>query len=199
MKLQSLFAAVVALSFAQLSYAGPPVDPDADYDRFDGRGPSGKKVHVIEWEGNLEIHVYPKGSLSGLALKLDKKNKDKPVMVIGYRFDNAPKTQHIRRAILGIPLSENFKVYRDPKTDDYDKIIISNNGLSNQVVAFKLDPEPTQMYPEGHPALKTAAKEEKNSARKPAAEEESEVEDSSGPSVDEDGTIQPFYMKKKKR
>src|SRR6478672_2141360 len=71
---------------------------DDDYDRLDGVGRSGKKVNVIEWEGNLEVHVYPGGSLKGLALKLDKRNKDKPVMVIGYRFNDNPGVQLIRRA-----------------------------------------------------------------------------------------------------
>src|SRR5438045_1130880 len=99
---------------------------DDDYDRLDGKGASGKKVQVIEWEGNLEIHVYPAGGLAGLALKLDKRNKDRPVMVIGYRFDNSPKQQLIRRAILGINLREGFKAFRDPSADDYDKIVISN-------------------------------------------------------------------------
>src|SRR5437764_543896 len=65
---------------------GRQVEDDGKYDVLDGKGPSGKKVDVVEWEGNLEIHVAPKGSLRGLSLKLDKKNKDKPVMVIGYRF-----------------------------------------------------------------------------------------------------------------
>ena len=31
-----------------------------------------KRVDVIEWAGNLEIHVYPAGSLAGLGLKLVK-------------------------------------------------------------------------------------------------------------------------------
>ena len=25
------------------------------YDRLDGKGPSGKRVDVVEWEGNLEV------------------------------------------------------------------------------------------------------------------------------------------------
>src|SRR4051812_30563328 len=80
--------------------AGEGTD-SADYDRLDGMGSSGKKVQVIEWEGNLEIHVYPSGSLQGLSLKIDRANKERPVMVIGYRFDAAKKPL-IRRAILGI-------------------------------------------------------------------------------------------------
>ena len=83
--------------------AQPTSQKDDDYDRFDGTGKSRKKVNVIEWEGNLEIHVYPEGSLKGLALKIDEA-KGKKVMVIGYRFDTDPQEQHVRRAILGIGL-----------------------------------------------------------------------------------------------
>jgi hypothetical protein len=128
------------------------VDPDADYDRLDGSGKSGKTVQVIEWEDNLEVHVYPPGSLKGLALKIDRPSKGKKVMVLGYRFADAPKQQLIRRAILGISLTDGFKVYKDPTETEFDKIIISNNGLSGQVVGFALDPTPTQLYPDGYPA-----------------------------------------------
>jgi hypothetical protein len=131
--------------------------PDPEYDRLDGHGPSGKKVHVIEWEGNLEVHVYPRGSLSGLGLKLDQRNHSKPVMVLAYRFD-ASKPIY-RRAVLGINLREGFKAYRDESAEDYDKIIISNHGLSNQVASYKLDPTPTQLYPDGSPEL---AKQERD-------------------------------------
>jgi hypothetical protein len=129
-------------------------DPNSDgnYDRLDGVGKSGKTVQVIEWEDNLEIHVYPPGSLKGLALKIDHPSKDKKVMVIGYRFADNPKEQLIRRAILGISLREGFKTFKDPTETEFDKIIISNNGLSGQVVGFALDPAPTQLYPDGHPA-----------------------------------------------
>jgi hypothetical protein len=179
----SILLALVLLPFAALA-------EQDDFDRLDGTGASGKRVDVIEWEGNLEVHVYPKGSLKGLALKLDEKNKDKPVMVIGYRFDNAPKSQLIRRAILGIKLKEPLKTFRDPSADDYDKIIISNNGLSGQMQAFKLDPAPAQLYPDGHPAL--AKTEEK---RKPASKEEQRPV-YAPPKVDEDGRIQPFFLDK---
>ena len=53
---------------------------DSNYDRLDGVGASGATVNVIEWEGNLEIHVAPPGALHGLSLKLDTRNKSKPVM-----------------------------------------------------------------------------------------------------------------------
>lgn len=140
-------------SFAQ-SAAGAKKD---DYDRLDGTGKSGKRVDVIEWQGNLEIHVYPKGSIAGLAFKLDKRKKEKPVLVIGYRFDNQSTTQLIRRAILGIPLNEHFKVFEDKDTKEYDKVVISNRDLSSQYASFgKRDKEPTRLYPEGHPANQVA-------------------------------------------
>lgn len=122
------------------------------FDRLDGHGASGAKVDVIEWQGNLEIHAAPKGILKGLALKLDNRNKGQPVMVIGYRFRGDPGTQLIRRAILGIPLSDGFKTYQDPTEPDFDKIIISMNGLSSPLVAYRLDPAPTRLYPVGYAA-----------------------------------------------
>ena len=47
------------------------------FDRLDGTGPSGKTVDVIEWDGNLEIHVTPKTSLKGLGAKLDERTAGK--------------------------------------------------------------------------------------------------------------------------
>jgi hypothetical protein len=165
------------------------VDPDADYDRLDGHGPSGKKVNVIEWEGNLEIHVYPGGSLKGLALKLDEKN-GKKVMVIGYRFNDTPKQQLIRRALVSIPFSQGFHAYRDTTVSEYDKIIISNNGLSTQVAEYKLEPEPTQLYPDGHPAL---AKKDEGEERVPAsAAKPNQGSTDRHESQIEDGGIKPF-------
>jgi hypothetical protein len=146
----SLISATTHSLRADDSAADP--NSDGNYDRLDGVGKSGKTVQVIEWEDNLEIHVYPPGSLKGLALKIDHPSKDKKVMVIGYRFADNPKEQLIRRAILGISLREGFKTFKDPTETDFDKIIISNNGLSGQVVGFALDPAPTQLYPDGHPA-----------------------------------------------
>lgn len=152
------------------------------YDRLDGRGASGKRVDVIEWEGNLEVHVYPKGSLAGLALKLDRA-KSKTVMVIAYRFTNDPKKQLIRRAIIGIPFADQFKAYQSLKEPDFDKIVVSNNGLAD-LVEYKLDPEPKQLYPE-EPAKPT------ESPKAPLAVTPSTQRE---PSADEkdSGTIRPF-------
>jgi hypothetical protein len=207
-------------------------DPDPKFDRLDGTGKSRKRVDVIEWEDNLEIHVYPAGSLRGLALKLDKKpgSNDK-VMVIGYRFDNQPGEQLVRRAILGIPLREGFKVFKDPTADDYDKIVISNNGLARPLVAYRTEGEPGSLYPDGHPAnqrgVASSQQEEdrasdesqtkrqparasqrgerqfqKQVKRRPVAEEPADDYESEGDSrltetPEEDGRIQPFFMKRK--
>jgi len=181
-----------------MASTNPGQDPDPDYDRLDGKGYSGKKVDVVEWEGNLEIHVYPAGSLKGLALKVDKRNEDKPVMVIGYRFDNDPSKQLIRRAILGIELREPLKVYKDPAAQDYDKIVISNNGLASPLTAYRLDPEPRQLYPDGHPALAQsqgkgpAPLKYEPQARKPASAGRVRP----GMIDPDDGTIQPFFTRK---
>jgi hypothetical protein len=161
----------LALAFAfsigteHRAYSAGTVDPDADYDRMDGTGKSGETVQIIEWEGNLEVHVYPPGSLKGLAATLDMRNKAKPVMVLGYRFVNNPKQQFIRRAILGITMTNGFKAYKDPTEGEFDKIIISNNGLSGQVALFKLDPTPTQLYPEGYPGGTAVAKSNSGNGR----------------------------------
>src|SRR4051812_14727852 len=191
--LLSLVATLGVLSSIGLgagSFAAPPV-AEEDFDRLDGTGTSGKTVQVIDWEGNMEIHVYPKGSLKGLALKIDRKDKNKPVMVIGYRFGDNPSQQLIRRALMTMPLQEGFKTFKDPSEPEFDKIIISNNGLSGDLVAFKLDPEPKQLYPDGHPALaQTAAKKEE---RKPASKPVYAPQDTN---IDEDGRITPFGMGK---
>lgn len=204
--LTAVLACALTLTLPQALAGAPPAGDD--YDRLDGTGASGKKVNVVEWEGNLEVHVYPAGSLKGLALKLDKRNKDKPVMVIGYRFDSDPQKQLIRRAILGIDLREGFKAYRDPSSgSEYDKIVISNNGLSGDMIAYRLDPEPTQLYPDGHPALAQGPDGGKDGwnpgaaasgdKRKPASADSSEGSDNrpADPQVDDNGTIQPFFMK----
>jgi hypothetical protein len=123
-------------------------------------------------------------------------------MVIGYRFDNTPKPL-IRRAILGITMNDGFKAYRDNSADDYDKIIISNNGLSAPLVAFRLDPAPAQLYPDGvtAPGNGTAnvagspSGGSDNEARAPA-NAASAGQMSDDPMTDEDnGRIQPFYSK----
>lgn len=140
---------VLACLLSPARAAGPTED---DFDRLDGTGTSGKTVNVIEWEGNLEVHVYPAGSLAGLGLKLDHRDKNKPVMVLSYRFDHAPDRALVRRAILSIPLREGFRTYKDPSASDYDKIIVTNHQLPG-LLAFKADVEPKQLYPDGHPAL----------------------------------------------
>jgi hypothetical protein len=197
--LSSLLLVSHSIRAGEPGSASGPAESDADFDRLDGTGTSGKKVNVIEWEGNLEIHVYPGGSLKGLSLKLDKKNKNKPVMVIGYRFGGGNKPELIRRAILGVEFHEGFKAYRDTSSgSEYDKVIISNNGLSG-LVAMRLDPEMTQLYPDGHPALLAgkddSAKTSKIAEKRAPAAEGSESDDAPQ-GVDEDsGAIQPFFMK----
>ena len=160
----SLLALTAVLSTTAFSQSAMPKKDD--YDRFDGRGRSGKKIDVVEWENNLEIHVYPKGSVAELSLKLDKRNSKKPVMVLGYRFTNNQTQQHIRRAILGIPLSEGFQVFQDTTTDGYDKFIISNNTLQGRVVAYKYR-SPKFLYPQGHPMRKDAKNNDRAVASQP--------------------------------
>jgi hypothetical protein len=188
------------LAFAAGGDQAANVDPDADYDRLDGAGKSGKKVDVIEWEDNLEIHVYPKGSTAGLGMKLDDTNKNKPVMVIAYRFVENPKTVLTRRAILGIPMVSNFKVYKDPMENDFDKFIISNNGLSGQVVSYRLDPTPTQLYPEGYAEAKARA--QGGNTRAPASVQQDtpagmgnsgSTNGPGAPQVDDNGTVGEFF------
>lgn len=204
--------ALSAFTLAVGSLPSAAARSEDDFDRLDGRGPSGKKVDVIEWEGNLEIHVSPAGSLKGLGLKLDDRDQKKPVMVISYRFDNTPKAQKIiRRAILGVPIREGFNAYLDKTADEYDKVLISNQGLalSNTLVKYALDPEPKQMYPDGHPALASqesgppgngrnamASKDRstKTKQREPAASALGHSNGGSPQDIDQDtGTIRPFH------
>ena len=204
--LLAAMALSVTITAFSIAYSRGP-----EFDRLDGHGPSGKRVDVIEWAENLEIHVYPKGSLAGLALKLDKKNADKPVMVIGYRFNNHPKEQLIRRAILGITLYENFKIYQDPTEEEFDKIIISNNSLAGELVAYRPDPEPTKLYPED--PRENPEGEQKNAADRAIASENpptqaspshqtyevrdprdgKAIETTPPKKKDANGTIQPFH------
>ncbi len=178
---------------------GPASTADDEYDRLDGTGASGKSVNVIEWEGNLEIHVYPAGSLAGLALKIDRRDKNKPVMVIGYRFNSAPNQQLVRRAILGIDLRDDFRAFREPSADGYDKVVATNSRPWDGLVAYRLDPEPTQLYPDGHPALAGGPSTPlpSDGARIPAASssatEPEAARDATDSSVDDAGTIRPFF------
>jgi hypothetical protein len=142
---------VLALVGVVSSYGSGTQDPDKDFDRLDGTGLSRKKVDVIEWEGNLELHIYPKKSLAGLGLKIDRENKNRPVMVISYRFHKSPAPL-IRRAVLSIPLSDTFKVYEDSTEPDFDKVVISNHtlatGAGSQLAVYRLDPPPSKLYPQ---------------------------------------------------
>lgn len=119
------------------------------FDRLDGKGPSGKRVDVIEWESNLEVHVYPKGSLLGLSAKLDDREEGKGVMVIGYRLSATSKPL-VRRAILGVPFTNQLKGFVDRTEKDFDKIAISNQNLPAPWTAYKFDKAPAQWYPDGH-------------------------------------------------
>ena len=117
-----------------------------EFDRLDGKGPSRKRVDVIEWESNLEIHVYPRGSLSSLGLKVDRTNKNSPIMVIEYGLTGIPYTL-VRRAALSIKINDSFQTFIDPTEGEYDKILISNNSLDG-VKPFKSVHAPRQLYPD---------------------------------------------------
>ncbi len=120
------------------------------YDRLDGKGDSGKRVDVIEWEGNLEVHVYPKSSAKGLSAKLDDRTEGKKVMVFGYRFSSDPKAHPlVRRAITALPFSQKFNAYQDPTEKEFDKLTVTPNTLGKPWVPYKLDPAPAQWYPDG--------------------------------------------------
>ena len=138
--------------------AGRVTEPK-EFDRLDGHGPSTKKVDVIEWEGNLEIHVYPKGSLKSLGMKVDRESKStkNAVMVIEYGFNGVPYTL-IRRAVLSVNMPDAFHAFRDETAVDYDKIIVSGHLIAG-AKKFTLAPTPTQLYPDFHPALAEATDE----------------------------------------
>lgn len=196
MKQGKLLVAVITVLMISMAstLAGQQNDADANFDRLDGRGSSGKRVDVIEWEGNLEIHVYPKGSLKGLALTIDRAKKDRPVMVIGYRFSNSPSKQLVRRNILSIPMTDNFKAYWDKSASDYDKVVISNNGLSQELAELKLDPALKLLYPDEETAQRAIASQPASLGNESAsggnAQPEAEPKRRGG--ADQDGTIQPF-------
>lgn len=174
---------------------------DEIFDRLDGKGPSKKRVDVIEWEGNLEIHVYPKGSESGLSAKIDDRTEGKKVMVIGYRF-NGQKDRLIRRAILGIPFTKQVKGFIDPTEKEFDKFAISNHTLAAPWKEYKLEASPAQWYPDGDerneidPAVKSAPylgeiKVEPRD-RSPASQPDSKNQRPSRKSQAEDGAVENF-------
>jgi len=118
------------------------------FDRLDGTGPSKKRVDAIEWDGNLELHVYPKGSTASIGAKLDDRESGKKVMVVGYRF-NGSKEPLVRRAILGVPFTKAIKGYIDPTEKEFDKIALTNGDMQKPWVPYKLAPAPTQWGPDG--------------------------------------------------
>lgn len=201
----ALIIVAIFLTLSVVSYGGgfqtEPFGPKVKYDVFDGTGDSRAKVDVIEWEGNLELHVYPKGMLAGLALKLDQRDKKKPVMVIGYRFRTQAQIQYVRRAILGVNLKEGFKVFEETSADDYTKIVISNHTLQGDVVAFNLDDQLTDLYPAGHPLSKAVAqasdKETGSSEGKrvPAQTDNQKEEEAPKAPVDDSGSLKHFNFK----
>lgn len=184
------------------SLAQPP-----EYDRLDGKGPSGKRVDVIEWEQNLEIHAYPVGSIHSLSLKLIENEQKKKIMVIGYRFNHQPQKELIRRAIVSVPLKQGFRAYRATDVDDFDKVIVSMNSLQGDVVAFRFNPQPSAEWPEGHPN-RNSPENSAPTTRAVASPSHSPTSNSPGPSpgqtsqphrgytregyVDENGSIQNY-------
>lgn len=149
---RTLTSALLILSLALTAQAGRVQEPK-DFDRLDGHGATRKKVDVIEWEGNLEIHVYPKGSLKSLGMKIDKESHTTKnnVMVVEYAFNGIAYTL-IRRAMLSIPMPDTFQAFRDETAKDYDKIVVSGKPVAG-MKAFALAPPPVQLYPDHHPAL----------------------------------------------
>ncbi len=151
---------LIVLALLSGAFASYTVFADEIYDRLDGKGPSGKRVDVIEWDGNLEVHVYPKGGAKGLSAKLDDRDQGKNVMVLGYRFSAKDKPL-VRRAILGVPFNKNVKGFVDPTEKDFDKLAISNQDLPAPWKPYKLDPSPKQWYPDGDERNDEAAPESK--------------------------------------
>ncbi len=140
------------MTAAQAPFKPEAAVKDSEYDRLDGTGRSGKEVHVIEWEGNIELRAKPVGSLVGLAVVIDDKNKKNSALVFGYRFDIDAQTQLIRRAPMTTPIKPGFRVYKDRAEKEEDHFIITNQVLKDKnLIPFKLDPEPAQRYPSGHP------------------------------------------------
>ena len=142
----------VLTSFSVFAY-------ESTFDRLDGTGPSKKRVDVVEWDGNLEIHVYPKSSTAGLGAKVDDREAGKKVMVIGYQFTGS-KEPIVRRAILGIPFTNQLKGYIDPSEKEFDKLALSNQELPKPWVPYKLQPAPKQWGPDGSKYDETSTEEQ---------------------------------------
>lgn len=171
---------LIFLSLALALPAHSEPGGEEEFDRLDGKGASGKRVDLIEWEGNIEVHVYPAHSLAGLSLKLDKGSGGRKVLVLGYRFAGSPKETLVRRGVLGIPLTEPFQTYYED-LGDYEKITVTNHTLATGgptgLREFTLDPPPAQLYPEGHPALMPAESDSPTAAKPKAAEAEKPAAD----------------------
>ena len=163
------------------------------FDRLDGTGPSGKKVNVIEWEGNLEFHVYPKGSLKGLGAKLDDREKGKKVMVIGYRV-GAKSRPLVRRAILGVPFQKELKAFVDASEKEFDKLAISNRPLSGNWKPYRLDAPPALWYPDGDERNEEAPSYLGEFKREPSSEKDSDQarEKKSKPAPRDEGSLNHF-------
>jgi hypothetical protein len=121
---------------------------EAVFDRLDGTGPSKKRVDVVEWNGNLEIHVYPKGSLTGIGAKLDEREKGKKVMVIAYHLKGVAEPL-VRRALVSIPFHGKFKAFVDSSEKEFDKIGLSTQDLSKPWGPYPLKAPPKQWGPDG--------------------------------------------------
>lgn len=214
--IRSFVLATLFVSMSLSSVHAARVQEPKEFDRLDGKGASGNKVDIVEWEGNLEIHVYPKGGLKSLGMKVDRKSETTKdaVMVIEYAFNGVPHTL-IRRAVLSVKMPDTFFAYRDPSAKDYDKVIVSGTKLANYP-SFPLAPAPTQLYPDFHPSLevkdapaKKMGNQEpaKNFDRKAASESAhqqvasdahqdgrgtSRRRDKPAPAVNEDGAIRNF-------
>ena len=130
------------------------------YDPLDGTGSTGVRIEVMNWVGNVELHISPKGLLRDLALKLDMDQDDYPVLVVGYKFSKEPKPV-IQRIRLENELKTGFKVFRSNSAENSssDEIIISNNSLvDEEITEIPFDPEPIAMFPAPAPEQKKARK-----------------------------------------
>jgi hypothetical protein len=153
---RALMASALVLGLAT-SYSIFAQEKD-DFDRFDGTGKSKAKIDVIEWEQNIEIHSDGYGKVLGLGAKLDDRDSNKKVLVIGFRLNGSSGT-FVRRATLGIPFTKNIKGFKDPTAKGYEKFAITNHDLGKPWVPYKLDPAPTKWYPDGHPGNEESAPE----------------------------------------